>query len=155
MCLERSASAKLDAMDAASPTKPVPVPDDQTAGFWAAAADHVLAIQRCEVCGNAAHPPVMLCVNCQDQGRRFRFEPVSGRGRVKTWTVMRQAFLPGFAPDVPYAVAEIELDDADVRVIGRLRGLAPDALAVGAPVTVSFNDVADGVSVPVFEVTAS
>src|SRR5262249_11918136 len=143
------------ARDAVAPARPVRVPDDQTAGFWAAAADHVLAIQRCEACGNAAHPPVMLCVNCQDQGRRFRFEPVSGRGRVKTWTVMRQAFLPGFAPDVPYAVAEIELDDADVRVIGRLRGLAPDALAVGAPVTVSFNDVADGVSVPVFEVTAS
>jgi uncharacterized OB-fold protein len=94
-------------------------------------------------------------VHCHDAGRRFRFELVSGRGRVKTWTVMRQAFLPGFAPDVPYAVAEIELDDTDVRVIGRLRGRAPEALAVGAPVSVSFDDVADGVAVPVFELAAS
>ena len=68
---------------------------------------------------------------------------------------MRQAFLPGFAPDVPYAVAEIELDDADVRVIGRLRGPAPGGLMIGAPVSVSFEDVADGVAVPVFELGTS
>src|SRR5438874_309898 len=86
---------------------------------------------------------------------RFRFEPVRGTGRIKTWTVMRQAFLPGFAPDVPYAVAEIQLDDADVCVIGRLRGSAPDRLAIGAPVSVSFDDVAAGVAVPVFELGAA
>jgi uncharacterized OB-fold protein len=68
---------------------------------------------------------------------------------------MRQAFLPGFAPDVPYAVAEIELDDVDVRVIGRLRGPAPDSLTIGTPVSVSFDDVADGVAVPVFELGVS
>jgi uncharacterized OB-fold protein len=138
-----------------TPPKPVPVPDDQSAGFWAAAGEHILAIQRCEACGTVAHPPVMVCGHCHDAERRFRFEPVSGRGRVKTWTVMRQAFLPGFAPDLPYAVAEIELDDVDVHMIGRLRGPAPEALAVGAPVSVSFDDVADGVAVPVFVLGAS
>jgi uncharacterized protein len=139
----------------ATPPKPVPIPDDQSAGFWSAAAGHVLAIQHCEACGAAAHPPVMVCVHCHDAGRRFRFDPVSGRGRIKTWTVMRQAFLPGFAPDVPYAVAEIELDDAAVCVIGRLRGPAPEALAVGAPVSVAFDDVAEGTAVPVFELAES
>jgi uncharacterized OB-fold protein len=137
------------------PPKPVPVPDEQSAGFWEAANEHVLAVQRCEACGTAAHPPVMVCGHCHDPGRRFRFEPVSGRGRVKTWTVMRQAFLPGFAPDVPYAVAEIELDDADVRLIARVHGTAPDALSIGAPVSVSFDEVAEGVAVPVVELRAS
>ena len=154
MCSARSGSAKLDGMDAAPP-KPIPVPDDQSDGFWSAAARHVLAIQHCEACGRAAHPPVMVCVHCHDPARRFRFEPVSGSGRVKTWTVMRQAFLPGFAPDVPYAVAEIELDGTDVRIIGRLRGPAPDHLTLGAPVSVSFDDVADGVAVPVFVLGAA
>ena len=150
MCLDRAASAKLDAMDS-TPPKPVPVPDDQSAGFWAAAAQHVLAIQHCEACGRAAHPPVMVCVHCHSPERRFRFVAVAGTGRVKTWTVMRQAFLPGFAPDVPYAVAEIELDGTEVRVIGRLRGGVPRALALEAPVSVTFDDVAPGVAVPVFE----
>jgi uncharacterized OB-fold protein len=68
---------------------------------------------------------------------------------------MRQAFLPGFAPDVPYAVAEIELDDADVRIIGRLHGPAPDGLTIGAPVSVSFDDVGAGLAVPVFALAAS
>jgi uncharacterized OB-fold protein len=139
----------------ASPPKPIPVPDDQSAGFWAAAAEHVLAIQHCEACGRAAHPPVMVCGYCHHPDRRFRFEPVPGSGRLKTWTVLRQPFLPGFAPDVPYAVAEIELDGTDVRIIGRLRGRAPDGLRIGAPVSVSFDDVVDGVAVPVFELGAS
>jgi uncharacterized OB-fold protein len=68
---------------------------------------------------------------------------------------MRQAFLPGFAPDVPYAVAEIELDDADVRIIGRVRGPAPDDLTIGALVSVSFDDVGAGLAVPVFALAAS
>jgi len=154
MCLGRAGSAKLDGMTTAPP-KPIPVPDDQSAGFWSAAAEHVLAIQHCEACGRAAHPPVMVCGHCHDPERRFRSEPVRGSGRVRTWTVMRQAFLPGFAPDVPYAVAEIELDDVDVRVIGRLRGAAPGGLTIGTPVSVSFEDVADGVAVPVFELGVS
>jgi uncharacterized OB-fold protein len=139
-------------MDA--PPKPVPVPDDQSAGFWDAAARHVLAVQVCENCGNQAHPPVMICTRCRDPRLAFRFEPVSGKGRVKTWTVMHQAFLPGFAPDLPYTVAEIELDDADVRLIGRLAGPAPDGLAIGTPVAVVFDDVADGVAVPSFTVAS-
>jgi uncharacterized OB-fold protein len=139
-------------MDA--PPKPVPVPDDQSAGFWEAAARHVLAVQVCENCGNQAHPPVMICGRCRDPRLAFRFEPTSGRGTVKTWTVMRQAFLPGFGPDLPYTVAEIELDDAAVRVIGRIAGPAPDSMAIGAPVTVEFDDVAEGVAVPVFRLAS-
>jgi uncharacterized OB-fold protein len=139
-------------MDA--PPKPVPVPDDQSAGFWEAAARHVLAVQVCENCGNQAHPPVMICTRCRDPRLAFRFESVSGRGRIKTWTVMHQAFLPGFAPDLPYTVAEIELDDAAVRVIGRLAGPAPDGLVIGTPVTVEFHDVAEGVAVPSFRLAS-
>ena len=31
---------------------PIPVPDEQSAGYWAAAADHVLALARCVHCGS-------------------------------------------------------------------------------------------------------
>ena len=140
----------------AAPRKPVPVPDSRSEGFWAAAVRHVLAIQQCAACGAHAYPPVDLCRHCLSSARSFRFEPASGRGRVKTWTVMRQAFLPGFAPDVPYIVAEVVLDDPDgVRMIGQIIGAAPDALSLGTPVHVVFDDVAPGVAVPQFALADS
>jgi hypothetical protein len=32
----------------------------------------------------------------------FVFERVSGAGTVRSWTVMRQSFLPGFSEEVPF-----------------------------------------------------
>jgi uncharacterized OB-fold protein len=138
-----------------SPPKPVPVPDEGSRPFWEAAASHVLAIQCCDNCGWYSYPPVMLCPNCLSFERAFHFQPVSGRGTVKTWTVMRDAFLPGFKPDVPYVVVDVQLDEqAGLKVIGRLVDGADAALSLGAPVEVVFDDVAAGVSVPEFRLVA-
>jgi uncharacterized OB-fold protein len=138
-----------------SPPKPVPVPDDESRPFWEAAASHVLCIQRCENCGWYSYPPVMICPNCLSPGRAFRFVPVSGRGTVKTWTVMRDAFLPGFKDDVPYVVVDVTLEEqAGLDLVGRLVD-GPDApLRLGAAVEVVFEEPADGVAVPAFRLAA-
>ena len=134
--------------------KPVPVPDTVSEGFWRAAADHVLAIQRCTVCGWYSHPPDVVCVNCLSPERSFRFEPVSGQGRLRSWTVMRDAFLPGFKSDVPYVVVDVELpEQAGLRMIGRLVDGAGAPLALDAEVEVVFEDVAGGVAVPQFRLS--
>ncbi len=136
--------------------KPVPVPDEDSAGFWQAAADHVLAIRRCSACGWYGYPPVMLCHRCFSPAREFHYEPVSGRGRVKTWTVLRQAFLPGFRPDVPYVVADVELEEQEgLRMLVQLVDTPIEAVRVGAPVEVVFDDVATGISVPHFTVVGA
>ena len=120
-----------------------------------AAASHVLAIQCCDNCGWYSYPPVMICPNCLSSDRLFHFQPMSGRGTVKTWTVMRDAFLPGFKADVPYVVVDVQLEEqAGLKVIGRLVDGAGAALSLGAAVEVVFDDVADGVSVPVFRLVA-
>jgi uncharacterized OB-fold protein len=77
--------------------------------------------------------------------------PVDGGGVVRSWTVMRDSFLPGFADDVPYVLVDVELDaQADLRMIGRLLD-GPDApLHVGDHVTVGFDDVGEGFAVPAF-----
>ena len=138
-------------METNSPPKPVPVPDEGSRPFWEAAASHVLAIQCCDNCGWYSYPPVMICPNCLSYERSFRYQPVSGRGTVRTWTVMRDAFLPGFRPDVPYVVVSVELEEqAGLKIVGRLVDGPEAPLAIGAPVEVVFDDVADGVSVPEF-----
>src|SRR3954462_15824753 len=105
-----------------APRKPLPVPDAHSEGYWKAAAEHVLAIQRCDHCGRYAHPPLVVCKACQSTRPAFHFEPVSGRGRIHTWTVMRDSFLPAFKPDVPYVVVVVELEEQKgLRVMANLK----------------------------------
>ncbi|MGH8996611.1 MAG: Zn-ribbon domain-containing OB-fold protein [Acidimicrobiales bacterium] len=127
------------------------MPDDRSAGFWEAAAEHVLAIQRCTRCGFYHHPPVDICHGCLSPERSFRYEPVSGRATVRTWTVVRDAFLAGFAPDVPYVLAEAELDEqAGLRLVLLLVDGDESGMRLGLPVEAVFDDVTPGVSVPHF-----
>ena len=129
--------------------RPVPVPDDRSAPYWAAAAAHELHLARCARCGSFAHPPDVVCPHCHSTDPGFRFVPVSGRGVVRSWTVMHQSALPGF--DVPFVLVDVELvEQPELRMIGRLLD-GPDApLSLGATVTVAFENLADGVAVPAF-----
>ena len=69
---------------------------------------------------------------------------------------MRDAFLPGFAGDVPYLLVDVELDaQPDLRMIGRLVDGAGAPVRVGDRVTVAFDELADGVKVPAFALVDS
>ncbi len=135
--------------------RPVPVPDERSAPFWEAAARHVLTVARCSNCGTFAIPPDIACSACASPDPEFRFEAVSGRGTLRTWTVVRQSFLPGFDDDVPFVLVDVELEEqSGLRMIGRLLD-GPDApLRLGAAVTVAFEDIAEGISVPAFVLAA-
>jgi uncharacterized protein len=134
-----------------APGRPLPVADELSAPFWDAAARHVLTVARCARCRTWTVPPGSTCPSCLSTDPGFAFEPVSGHGTVRSWTVMRQSFLPGFAGEVPFLLVDVELaEQAGLRMIGRLLD-GPDApVRLGAPVTVAFEDVAKGVSVPAF-----
>jgi uncharacterized OB-fold protein len=129
--------------------RPVPVPDEVSAPYWAAAARHVLAIPRCSRCGSFAIPPGQACPSCGSTDPEYAYEEVSGAGTVRSWTVIRQSFLPGF--DVPFLLVDVELaEQPELRMIGRLLDGPHARVQAGAAVTVAFEDVADGVSVPAF-----
>lgn len=134
-----------------SASRPVPVPDDRSRPYWDAAAAHVLVMARCSRCGTFAMPPDIVCPHCHSTEPDFTFVPVSGRGVVRSWTVLHQSFLPGFDDLVPFVLVDVELDDqADLRTVGRLLD-GPDApLTIGARVVVAFEDLAPGTSVPAF-----
>lgn len=133
------------------PQKPIPVPDELSSGFWAATARHELAMQQCVSCTWYAYPPNIICTNCLVDPPEFAWAVVSGRGFVKSWTVLRDAFLPGFTADTPYAVGDIELlEQPGLRMIAQVRDIAADELSCGLPVRVEFDDVAEGAAVPYF-----
>jgi uncharacterized protein len=132
--------------------RPLPVPDELSAPFWAATAEHVLAIARCGQCSHFTVPPDVVCPHCHSTEPNFEFVPVSGRGIVRSWTVVRQAFLPGFEADLPFVLIDVELrEQAELRLIGRLLDGVNADLHIGDAVVIAFEDVAPGIAIPAFE----
>ena len=135
-----------------SPSRVLPEPDATSAPFWDAAAEHVLTLARCSACEALTLPPDVVCPHCGSTTPDFRFVPVDGRGTLRSWTVVRQAFLPGLEAELPFVLVDVALDDhPDVRLIGRLTDGVDAVLRLGAAVQVAFDDIAPGVAVPAFE----
>jgi uncharacterized OB-fold protein len=132
--------------------RPVPVPDEQSAAYWEAAAEHVLTVARCSRCRSFAVPPDVVCPHCHRPDPEFVFEPVSGRGSVRTWAVVHQSFLPGFDDLLPFVLVDVELDEQpELRMIARLLDGPDVPLQIGARVVAVFEVLAPGVAVPAFE----
>jgi uncharacterized OB-fold protein len=94
----------------------------------------------------------VVCLHCGSTDPQYVFAPLSGRGIVRSWTVVRQSFLPGFDADVPFVLVDVELDEQpELRMIGRLLDGVDAPLRLGDRVVVGFEDVAPGVAVPAFE----
>jgi uncharacterized protein len=132
--------------------RPLPVPDETSAPYWAAAAQHVLTVARCSRCGTLTLPPDVVCTACGSTDPAFEFTAVSGQGVVRSWTVVRQAFLPGFDRELPFVLVDVELaEQADLRLIGRLLDGVDAELRLGAEVRVAFEDLTAEIALPAFE----
>ena len=127
--------------------KPLPRGEDDNGEFYRFCTQHELRFQRCTDCRTWRHMPRESCPACGSFD--WGWERSSGKGRVFSWTVVHRALHPTFADDVPYAVVVIELDEG-VRLVSQVVGLAPEALRLGLPVEVMFDDVTPEVTLPKF-----
>ena len=118
--------------------KPLPRVDEETRGFWEALARHELYVQRCRSCGTTRFYPRSVCPACLSSDTEWLRS--SGRGTVYSFTVTHQNQAPGFREELPYVLAIVELDEG-VRMMTNVVGCAPDAVRVGMPVQVVFEDV--------------
>lgn len=133
-------------MSDARPAKPRPSTGGLNGEFYRRLAEtRELVFQCCGGCGHLQHPPRLTCAACGSTA--FDFAPVAPRGRVYTWTVTHQAFVPAFAGELPYAAVVTELD-AGVRIVTGIRDLTPDMLSLDLAVDVVLEQVADGVVLP-------
>ncbi len=132
----------------------LPVADEVSAPYWQACARHELKLPRCSQCRRFTLPPDITCPHCKSAEPGYVWESVSGKGKVRTWTVVRHSFLQGFA--LPFVLADVELDDqADLRMIGRLIDGADASLAIGDRVEVTFEDLAADIAIPSFRKVAA
>lgn len=123
----------------------LPLLEPDTAFFWTSGAEGVLRIQRCGDCGHWQHPPFPRCAACGSEA--VAPQPVSGKGRVATYTINQEPWYPGLA--VPFVFAAVELaEQAELYVFSNV--LAPvDRVRIGMPVRVTFEQRED-VWLPMF-----
>jgi uncharacterized OB-fold protein len=88
-----------------APRRVAPVTDDpDTGGFFAAAARGEVALCTCVDCGTVLHLPRAYCWHCG--GWNTRWQVVSPRARVYSWTVVEHQVHPAYP--APYTVVLVE-----------------------------------------------
>ena len=127
--------------------KPLPRIDEESRGFWEALARHELYFQRCRDCGTKRFYPRAVCPICLSSATEW--VRASGRGTVYTFTVTHQNQAPGYRDALPYVLAVVELAEG-VRLMTNVVECAPDAVRVGMPVEVVFEDVTPEITLPKF-----
>ena len=131
------------------PERMLPGVDGLGGEFYARAArTGQLHLQRCDSCARWRHPPRILCGACGSD--EWSWQPVSGRGRLFTWTVTHRATDPAFAEHVPYVVAVVELEEGP-RVVGNIFGVDPPTLVLDGPVRVVLDRRSDAIALIDFE----
>jgi len=127
--------------------RPLPRPSPWSQPYWESARQGRLSAPRCRACGHLFLPPRPLCPRCR--GEAFDWVPLSGRGRVYSFTVVRQPAHPAFAERVPYVFAVVELEEGPW-LVANILDCPPEAVQVGMPVEVTFEEPAPGVALPQF-----
>ncbi len=127
--------------------KPIPEVTEELRPYFAAAREGRLVVERCTACGRRRFPPREICSACL--GRQAEWVTASGRGRVVSFNVMHQVYHPGFAAEVPYAVALVELEDGG-RMLTNVVDCSLDRLRIGLAVEVAFERRSADVTLPQF-----
>jgi uncharacterized OB-fold protein len=111
-----------------------PTITDANRSYWTGGENGRMHMPRCRSCRRWA--PVGASV-CQECGGSTEAEPVSGRGRVFSYTLNLHQFHPDISP--PNLVAIVELDEQDdLRVATNLVNCDESELRIGMAVSVIF-----------------
>lgn len=117
------------------PPRILPGLDGVNRPYWTGGAQGQLLIARCGDCSRYQHPPQPFCPDCG--WRETTPVPVSGRGRIKSFTVNRQKWLPSLP--VPFIFAAVELDEQEgLYVFANIVDCPVEAVDFDMAVTVCF-----------------
>ena len=122
-----------------------PQANRDTEFFWAGTRAGELRIQQCASCGALRHPPGPSCPDCHAHDRTHVV--ASGRGTVYSYVVHRHPPVPG--RELPILLGLVDLDEG-TRLLAEVVDCEPEALAIGMPVTVDFQQVDDDLTLPVW-----
>jgi uncharacterized OB-fold protein len=129
------------------PDYPLPDVDDPVMRpFWDGARDGRLMQQRDRVTGAVVWPPKPLYWK---GGDRLSWFEASGMGRVHTWVVALEPFLPAMRHLLPHIMVVVELSEG-ARIVGHMVQCAPEEMRFDMPVRVVFKRLTERVTLPVW-----
>lgn len=126
--------------------KPLPRLDAWNRHFWDRTREHVFAAQRDEE-GNFWFPPSP--VSPFTRSARWSWCELSGHGTVASWVVFHQGYFAGFAEELPYNVALVQLDEGPC-LFTNLTGISNNEIRIGMRVALEFHEMNGEMSLPVF-----
>ncbi len=126
--------------------RPIPQPSPETQHFWEGTKAGELRLQRCDACSHVYFPPRPFCPSCAS--RKVSVFAASGRAKLYSY-VINQRPHPAF--DGPYAIAVVELDEGP-RMMSNIveTEQTPEALQLDMPLEVTFEELSDQISLPLF-----
>jgi len=119
----------------------------ETAPYWDGCREGKLMIQRCSSCGHYQFYPRLLCTECMSD--QVEWVSARGRGKVLSFTIVRQAISEAYAADVPYVIALIQLDEGPTLMSNVIQS-DPERVMMGMPVEVVFETWSEEITVPKF-----
>ncbi|MEU9457008.1 OB-fold domain-containing protein [Streptomyces sp. NPDC048277] len=108
--------------------------------FWESLKAHDVRVQRCDACGAFRYVPKEICPSCRATAATW--SPVSGEGRVYTYSVVRRGPTKEFQAMAPYVIVHVTMAEG-FRMVGTLLDVDPEKVAIGDPVRVRYSDVTD------------
>jgi uncharacterized OB-fold protein len=131
-----------------SPDKPKrfePPVSEEGAPFWEGTRDRKLLLPWCTACPQPIWYPRAICPRCF--GTDIEWREAAGTGFVYALTVEHTPQTRALS--APYVVALVELDEG-VRFLSNVVGVAPEDVAVGTAVQVTWEELSDGRHLPLF-----
>jgi uncharacterized protein len=129
------------------PDYPLPDVDDPIMRpFWEGARAGKLMLQRETASGHAFWPPKPMYWK---GGGRLEWFEASGRGRIYSYVVGYEPFLPAFQHRLPLVMVLVEVEEGP-RLVGYMVDCGPEGMAFGMKVRVAYEQLTDRVTLPVW-----
>ena len=124
---------------------PTPTPD--TEHFWEGTRNHKLLLQRCIECGTVYFPPRSFCP--ENGSTNVEVFEASGKATLASYTINHRQH-PSF--ENPYAIAVVQLEEGPMMMTNIVEcEQTPEALQLDMPLEVTFEQVNDTITVPLFK----
>ena len=137
----------------------LPEPGPMTQPFWDGCAAGELRLQRCEACAHWQFYPRLVCTSCGASA--LVWEPASGNGVLRSFTIVRRPVTEAYAAEVPYVIALIALAEGPtlmsqlVEVDLGAKDAHAQGIVIGALVEVLFQPWSETISMPMFRLRSS
>jgi hypothetical protein len=96
---------------------------------------------KCSKCGAVYFPRRSLCVKCGN--RKLEECKLSEKGKLLSFTVIRDDAPSGFERQTPYIVGLVELENG-IKILTQIVDVFPEDLEAGMPVEMVFRKVKEG-----------